>query len=208
MIGILDYGMGNLHSVSSALDRLGVEWILSDDHDSLNRTDGLILPGVGAFYDAMRRLESHGHDEFLKKYAESKPLLGICLGMQLLFESGEEHGGINGLGLLKGKAVHFSGIDELTGERFKVPHMGWNKLTHHEPADPIINHREEDYVYFVHSYVISDIDKNVILASADYHGTVPAIVGKNRLYGMQFHPEKSSETGMAFLKQFCALACV
>ncbi len=208
MIGILDYGMGNLHSVCSALERLGEDWVLTDDHEKLNKTDGLILPGVGAFYDAMMRLKAKGHDNFLKKYAETKPLLGICLGMQLLFEAGEEHGQIEGLGLLKGKSVRFSGVDRLTGESYKVPHMGWNKLVHHKPDDPIINHRDEDYVYFVHAYVITEYEDSVLLASADYHGKVPAIAGADRVYGMQFHPEKSSKAGMAFLKNFCELAAM
>lgn len=205
MIGILDYGMGNLYSVSQALERLGESWIISADHEELDQTDGLILPGVGAFSDAMRRLKASGDDVFLKQYTKKRPLLGICLGMQLLFDESTEHGECAGLGLLKGRAVLLSGIDRTTGLSYKVPHIGWNRLKFHQLSHRFLENLEEDYVYFVHSYYMEGMDDEVTIATADYHEAVPAIVGKENLYGMQFHPEKSAELGMALLKQFCLI---
>ncbi|UUZ91122.1 imidazole glycerol phosphate synthase subunit HisH [Paenibacillus sp. P25] len=145
MIAIIDYGMGNLHSVSSAVERLGYAYRITSDEKELFEADGAILPGVGAFGDAMEHLREAKLDDAVKRYAESgKPLLGICLGMQLLFSSDEEHGHHEGLGLLPGRVVRFTGD-------YKVPHMGWNKLSFRQPS-PLFRDLEEGHVYFVHSY--------------------------------------------------------
>ncbi|MGG3561099.1 imidazole glycerol phosphate synthase subunit HisH [Neobacillus rhizosphaerae] len=197
MIGIVDYGMGNLFSVSKALERLGAEYFISADHSELLTADGLIIPGVGSFRDAMERLQVNT----IKEYAATgKPLLGICLGMQLLFESSEENGLTEGLGLLPGSVHRFPGQSP-GGESYKVPHMGWNKLEFVNNS-PLTKNLEEDYVYFVHSYFVDAKNSDVLIAKADYHEQVSAVVGKDNIMGMQFHPEKSSKLGMALLNNF------
>lgn len=201
MIGIIDYGMGNLFSVSKALERIGIPYVISESPEELNNTKGVILPGVGAYKDAMARLRETNLDQFIHQYVDSgRPLLGICLGMQLLFEESEENGRFEGLGLLKGRIVHIPDRDA-NGERLKVPHMGWNKLHFHQDA-PVLEGIEDGYVYFVHSYYADGVDENALLASADYGVQVPAVVGQKNVSGMQFHPEKSSKTGMQLLTNF------
>lgn len=195
MIGIIDYGMGNLHSVSKALERLGFEYAFLRDPVRLREMDGLILPGVGAFGDAMHNLRSLKMVKGIRDAVENgKPLLGICLGMQLLFESSSEHGFHEGLGFLPGYAKRFEG-------NFKIPHMGWNALKFLQDS-PLFDGVDEGYVYFVHSYYIETSSRNVLLATANYHREVPAIVGRDHIFGMQFHPEKSGEVGMKLLKNF------
>ena len=201
MIGIVDYGMGNLFSVSKALERLGADYFISADQTELLNADALILPGVGSFRDAMERLQVETIREFA---ATGKPLLGICLGMQLLFEESEENGPTKGLGLLPGKVRRFPGTTP-EGETYKVPHMGWNRLEFVKDS-PLLTGLDEDYVYFVHSYFV-DADRNeALLAKADYHEQVSAVVGRDNIYGMQFHPEKSSKLGMALLDNFLKMA--
>lgn len=204
MIGIVDYGMGNLFSVSKALERLGVKYFVSDQVADLEQAEGIILPGVGSFKDAMVLLQNKGLDQFLVSYANNGGyLLGICLGMQLLFEESDENGYSKGLSLLPGKIVRFSGISP-DGEVYKVPHMGWNKLKFNR-EDAILKGCTEDYVYFVHSYYLQSDDTEVNMATTEYYETVPAIVGKGNVIGMQFHPEKSSELGMHLLRNFLQL---
>lgn len=204
MIGIVDYGMGNLFSVSKALERIDVESFISDNPAELVKADGILLPGVGSFRDAMNLLERQKLDVFLKEYTESGGfLLGICLGMQLLFDESEENGPTKGLSLIPGKVVKFSGIDS-NEQAYKVPHMGWNYLNFQHPS-PLITDVKEDYVYFVHSYYIEAEDKTVVTASADYDVAVPAIVSNGNVYGMQFHPEKSGTMGMQLLKNYIEL---
>lgn len=200
MIGIVDYGMGNLFSVSKALERLGADYFISGDKNDLLKADGLLLPGVGAFRDAMERLDADTIKEFA---ASGKPLLGICLGMQLLFEQSEENGLTKGLGLLPGSVQRFPGKTH-EGETYKVPHMGWNRLEFVKPS-PLLKNLEEDYVYFVHSYYVSAVNSDVLLAKAQYHEPVSAVVGRDNIFGMQFHPEKSSKLGMALLNNFLQL---
>ncbi|MCD5325316.1 MULTISPECIES: imidazole glycerol phosphate synthase subunit HisH [Pontibacillus] len=205
MIGIIDYGMGNLFSVSKALERLDVPYVLTDDPEQLAQCEGLILPGVGAFPDAMKSLEETGMKEFiLSKVGNGKPLLGICLGMQLLFDESEEGGFTEGLGLLPGSIVRFTGKDA-DGNRFKVPHMGWNHLDQHQPKSPLLDSIEDGYVYFVHSYYAQAKQQEDIIASARYETEVPAVVGRANVFGAQFHPEKSGKTGMTILRNFCNL---
>ncbi|GIN11984.1 imidazole glycerol phosphate synthase subunit HisH [Shouchella clausii] len=200
MIGIIDYGMGNLHSVSKALERLGIPYFISSNGEELAKAKALILPGVGAFPDAMDILTQTNVQPFLDNWvAENKPLLGICLGMQLLFESSTEHQTTAGLGYLPGHVERFSGTTA-EGHAYKVPHMGWNKLDFYRTT-PLTEGVPDGYVYFVHSYVVRT-EKDIVVASSDYYQRVPAIVQKGQVYGMQFHPEKSSTVGMALLKRF------
>jgi len=205
MIGIIDYGMGNLFSVSKALERLNVPYFISENKEELLSADALLLPGVGAFRDAIQRLNETGLSDMIRAYVTSgKPLLGICLGMQLLFEESEEGGLTTGLGILPGKVVRFTGHTK-GGLSYKVPHMGWNKLTYLHPS-PILKDIGEDYVYFVHSYHVDTDDQDVVIAEAEYDVKVPAVVGRENVYGMQFHPEKSSKLGMELLRNFTELA--
>jgi glutamine amidotransferase len=204
MIGIIDYGMGNLYSVSKALERMDVKYVISNDRDVLFETEGLILPGVGSFRDAMFILQETGLNSFIKEeVARGKKLLGICLGMQLLFEESEENGVTEGLSLLQGKVERFPGVTA-EGESYKVPHMGWNKLEFHQ-ASPLIDGVPEDFVYFVHSYYVKDFAEAELLASSTYDVQVPAVVGHGNVFGTQFHPEKSSNVGLAILKNFVNL---
>jgi glutamine amidotransferase len=200
MIGIVDYGMGNLFSVSKALERLGADYFISGEKSELLKADGLILPGVGSFRDAMELLPADAIKEFA---ATGKPLLGICLGMQLLFEESEENGPAKGLGLLPGKVQRFSGQTP-SGESYKVPHMGWNRLQFVQ-SSPILKNLQEDYVYFVHSYFVNTEKSDVLIAKANYHEDVAAVVGRGQIFGMQFHPEKSGRLGMALLNNFLQL---
>lgn len=189
--------MGNLHSVGKAVERLGHQVIVTASQAEIEAADGVILPGVGAFGDAMKQLSQTGLDKVLKDVAKrGQPLLGICLGMQLLFDEGVEHGNHQGLGILPGKVVRFA-----EGE-LKIPHMGWNKLQFKAQNDPLLEGLEEGYVYFVHSYHALPTERADLLAVTDYGHEVTAIVGRGNVYGMQFHPEKSSELGMALLESF------
>ncbi|CAM3581994.1 MULTISPECIES: imidazole glycerol phosphate synthase subunit HisH [Paenibacillus] len=199
-IAIVDYGMGNLHSVSKAVERLGFEPLVTGDREELLSADGVILPGVGAFGDAMEQLRQTRLDAVMKEAAAvGKPLLGICLGMQLLFSRSEEHGNHEGLDMLPGSVVRFAGGD------YKVPHMGWNALQFQKPEHPLLAGLEEGHVYFVHSYHVLPEAQEDLLAVTDYGQPVTAIVGRGSVYGMQFHPEKSGELGMSLLRNFLAL---
>lgn len=195
MIAIIDYGMGNLHSVSKAVERLGVEAKVTSDEREIMSSEGAILPGVGAFGDAMDNLRQTGlHDAVLHYAASGKPLLGICLGMQLLFTESEEHGSHKGLNLLPGSVVRFRGD-------YKVPHMGWNRLEFRQ-ASPLFAEAEQGHVYFVHSYHVKPERASDLLAATDYHQQVTAIVGRDNVFGMQFHPEKSGALGIKLLGNF------
>ncbi|TVY10312.1 imidazole glycerol phosphate synthase subunit HisH [Paenibacillus cremeus] len=199
MIAIIDYGMGNLHSVSSAVERLGYEARITSDVRELLDAEGAILPGVGAFGDAMEQLRATKLDEAVLHYVRSgKPLLGICLGMQLLFSRSEEYGTHEGLGLLPGEVIRFRGD-------YKVPHMGWNKLAFLQPISPLFRDLEEGHVYFVHSFHVKPEWQEDLLATTDYFQQVTAIVGRDNVYGMQFHPEKSGSVGMQLLGNFLSL---
>ncbi|MCI1882653.1 MAG: imidazole glycerol phosphate synthase subunit HisH [Sporolactobacillus sp.] len=201
MIGIVDYGMGNLYSLSRALIRLGQPYFISDRPDDLQQSAGLILPGVGAFGDAMMLLNEKKLTAFLRDYAAGQPLLGICLGMQLLFGESEEGRLTDGLNLLPGRVVRFPGRDP-DGDRYKVPHMGWNTLNFRQPDSPLIRGLKEDYAYFVHSYYARMEDPSVLIATTNYHVRIPAIVGRGHVFGTQFHPEKSGPFGQALLKNY------
>ena len=198
MIGIIDYGMGNLHSVKNACDFLGLESFISDDEKNLAKADGLILPGVGAFPDAMKCLSEKKLDIFIKnEVTKSKPLLGICLGMQLLFDIGYEFSDTKGLGLIHGEVVKIKPSDGL-----KVPHMGWNELTILKKTQLTERLKNGDQVYFVHSYKAIVQNRENLLATTDYGGEITAIVGSGNTYGCQFHPEKSESVGLGILKRY------
>ncbi|GEN88283.1 imidazole glycerol phosphate synthase subunit HisH [Oceanobacillus sp. FSL W8-0428] len=197
MIAIIDYGAGNIKSLQFALDKLGKTSKLTMDPEEINQADSIILPGVGAFKDAMEALQRYQLDTILKdEAANGKPILGICLGMQLFYEYSEENGGCHGLGLLSGSAKRIS-------DKVKVPHMGWNILQQADQARALLNNLgDEPYVYFVHSYAVDGLEENTLVASADYGGRVPAIVQNKNITGMQFHPEKSGDVGIALLKNY------
>lgn len=196
MIGIIDYGASNIKSLQFAFDKLDLKTCVTSDEQTINACDALILPGVGAFNDAMKALDAHGLANLLKQEAAAgKPILGICLGMQLLYDQSFEDGTWNGLGLLSGQI-------ERIASTVKVPHMGWNTLTHHLDSPIIKSINEQSYVYFVHSYYVTQLKQTSLVSSCLYGDTVPAIVQQDNVIGMQFHPEKSGQTGLQLLKNF------
>lgn len=199
MIAIIDYGCGNLFSLSSSLKSLGIECKITGDKAEIAAADKIILPGVGAFGDAAKKLRDCGMDKLLCSLAaEGKPILGICLGMQLLFEKSFEYGAHAGLGLIKG---YVGPLEGHIPNNLKIPHMGWNKLNLVKD-DPIFKYiTPGDYMYFVHSFYARDCMEST-LALAEYGAAVPAVVHSGSVYGMQFHPEKSGSKGLALLKAF------
>ncbi len=202
MIAIIDYGVGNLFSLKSSLKQLGLEAVVTADADTIRKADRLILPGVGAFADAMAKLEATGLVPVIKEEAERKPLLGICLGMQLLFEKSYEYGEHEGLGFVKGEVCPLE--PDLADKSLKVPQIGWNAL-HIVKDDPLFKYiREGEYVYYVHSYYGKNCAEST-LAVSDYSIPVTGAVRAGRVYGTQFHPEKSGDTGLRILKAFAEL---
>lgn len=201
MIGIIDYDAGNLRSVSKALEALGETPVITRDRKLLLKADKVILPGVGSFGDAMGKLNQYGLTEVIQEIAASgKPFLGICLGLQLLFESSEESSGVKGLGLLKGQILR---IPEAPG--LKIPHMGWNSLNIAEGARLFNGIENGAYVYFVHSYYCKAEDESIVAASAEYSAHIHASVEQDNIFACQFHPEKSSSVGLQILKNFIEL---
>ena len=199
MVGIIDYGVGNLFSLRSSFAAIGAEAFVSSDAAQLAKADRLILPGVGAFGDAAQKLRDSGLDTFVKEQAASgKPLMGICLGMQLLFEKSYEYGEHEGLGLIRGQVVGMNG--RLPAE-LKIPHMGWNVLRLTKPARLL---EEGSYVYFVHSFYAENCEDS-IAAVTDYGIPITAAVEKDHIFGCQFHPEKSGNVGLMILKKFCEI---
>lgn len=199
MIAIIDYGAGNIFSVKNALDYLGFESRLVSDKESIIAADSVILPGVGAFPAAMKKLEGTGLIDTIKSEAQKKPFLGICLGMQLIFDKGYEFEECDGLGLINGSVRKMEETDLI------IPHMGWNKLEKLNDCPLMKGVGDNEYVYFVHSYKAHCEDKN-ISAYCEYGGRVPALVYDGKyVFGAQFHPEKSGETGLKILKNFGGL---
>ena len=213
MITIIDYGIGNLRSIEKAFERVGAEVLRTDDPEALARAERLVLPGVGAFgacINEVRRrgLEAPIHDAV----AQGVPFLGVCVGMQLLFDESEEMGRHTGLGVLPGRVVRFAGhtvpdggSPDAEAEALKVPHMGWNTLMPQRPSPLLAGLPETAYFYFVHSYYCAPARPADVLAATDYGKTFAAIVGHGNVFGVQFHPEKSQQNGLRILKNFAAL---
>ncbi|MBQ9136744.1 MAG: imidazole glycerol phosphate synthase subunit HisH [Lachnospiraceae bacterium] len=201
MIAIIDYDAGNIKSVEKALLSLSQEVIVTRDAETILHADKVILPGVGSFGDAMGKLHQYGLVDVIKQVVANKtPFLGICLGLQLLFESSEESPGVEGLGILKGKIVR---IPE--GEGIKVPHIGWNSLQYPNKGKLYAGLQENAYVYFVHSYYLKAEEPEIVVAATEYGTYIHASVEKDNVFACQFHPEKSSDTGLAILQNFVNL---
>lgn len=205
MIAIIDYGVGNIFSLYSSFKFIGADAVLTSDRDTIINSDKIILPGVGAFADAARKLKETGLGELVcSEAAKGKPLLGICLGMQMLFEKSYEYGEHEGLGLIKGS---IKPIEPVIPKRYKIPHIGWNALhfPKDKPVSPLFrNIRENDFVYFVHSYYGADCEASTI-ATTEYGAELTAAVADKNVYGVQFHPEKSGDVGLNILRAFCEL---
>ena len=202
MVGIIDYGVGNLFSLRSSFKAIGEEAFVSGDPAVLAKADRLVLPGVGAFEDAAKKLRASGLDSFVRQQAAAgKPLLGICLGMQMLFEKSYEYGEHEGLGLLKGSVVPMEG--KLPRD-LKIPHMGWNALEVRQGR--LLKEMDGQYVYFVHSFFAEDCEDS-LSAVTEYGIPITAAVEKGNIFGCQFHPEKSGNVGLAILRAFCEV-CV
>ena len=200
MIAVIDYGVGNMFSLCSSLKYIGADVTVTSDAWQIRKADRIILPGVGAFADAIDKLRSKGLDKVIKEDAAAgKDMMGICLGMQLLFEKSFEYGEHEGLGLLKGSVVPMEGN---LPEGLKIPHIGWNQLEFTKEHRLLSKINEGDCVYFVHSYYAQDCDDSLI-AAMDYGRKITAAVARDNVMGCQFHPEKSGKTGLAILRAFC-----
>ena len=201
MIAIIDYDAGNIKSVEKALQKLGQEVVVTRDAQELLRADKVILPGVGAFGDAMANLRKYGLDEVICQVVEKRtPFLGICLGLQLLFEKSDESPEVNGLGILRGEICR---IPEKAG--LKIPHMGWNSLHLQNEGRLFAGLPEHAYVYFVHSYYLKAEDETIVKATTEYSTLIHASVEQDNVFACQFHPEKSSDVGLQILKNFVEL---
>ena len=202
MVAIIDYGVGNLFSLRSSLREIGAEAVVTSDEKVIAEADRIILPGVGAFEDAARKLRESGMADVVKREAAAgKPMMGICLGMQLMFDVGYEYGVHEGLGLIRGSVRP---IADVIPENYKIPHIGWNLLKFKRESPLFKYIKEDDYVYFVHSYYAAECDESVI-AVTEYGAELTAAVANGNVYGCQFHPEKSGEVGMKILKAFMEL---
>ena len=202
MIRIIDYGVGNLFSLKSSLRAIGIDADYTGNPAEIRKADKLILPGVGAFRDAREALRSTGLDRVVREEAgKGKPLMGICLGMQMLFDRSYEYGEYEGLGLIPGEIVP---MDGRIPQDLPIPHIGWNELMLKQPSPLMKNTANGDYVYFVHSYY-AETPAEYVIATTDYGVEMTAAVQKDNVYGCQFHPEKSSEVGLSILKAFCEL---
>lgn len=202
MIAIIDYDAGNIKSVEKAFQFLSEEAVLTRNRDEILKADAVVLPGVGAFGDAMEKLHRYGLVEVLKEIAEKQiPLLGICLGLQLMFEKSDESPGVEGLGILKGEILHIPVSADV-----KIPHIGWNSLKFPTKGRLFQNIPEESYVYFVHSYYLKAENEEIVTAVTEYGTTIHAAVEQGNVFACQFHPEKSSETGLQILRNFISVA--
>ncbi len=206
MIAIIDYGVGNIFSLRSSLKYIGADAVLTSDKKTIESADKILLPGVGAFGDAAEKLKSSGMWDIVKKEVseKNKPLLGICLGMQLLLEKSCEYGEHEGLGFIKGSVVS---MEPVIPKSYKIPHIGWNSLQFPKNKEKSKLYKyinENDFVYFVHSYFAKDCDE-AVSATTDYGASLTASVEFENIFGTQFHPEKSGETGMKILKGFCEI---
>lgn len=203
MIAIVDYGMGNLRSVSKAFDLQGFPVAVTRDPGVISEANGLVLPGVGAFGDCVRNLDDYGLSAPIKEFIDSgRPFLGICLGLHVLFEESEESPGAKGFGVFKGRVVRFPNFKE---EGLKVPHMGWNEILIQKEAPLLESIPDKSWFYFVHSYYPAPEDESIIAVKADYGFEFTAAVSKGNIFASQFHPEKSSDLGLKILRNFADL---
>lgn len=201
MVAIIDYDAGNIKSVEKALQKLGQDVVITRDAEVILSADHVILPGVGAFGDAMNNLKKYHMDEVIYQVVEKgTPFLGICLGLQLLFERSDETPGVDGLGILKGEILRIPDCENL-----KIPHMGWNSLNFHNNGRLFQGLPEESYVYFVHSYYLKAVDESIVKATTEYSTHIHASVEQGNVFACQFHPEKSSDVGLQILKNFVEL---
>lgn len=208
MTTIIDYGIGNLRSIEKAFEAVGTDVVRTDDADTIVQSDRVVLPGVGAFGACMTEVAARELTPVVREVvAQGTPFLGVCVGMQMLFSEGHERGTYEGLDILPGTVVHFNDADNASPEMptRKVPHMGWNTLDVHRDSPLLADILPGDYVYFVHSYHAQAEEYGDILASATYDHTFPAIVQRDNVFGVQFHPEKSHAVGLQLLKNFAAL---
>lgn len=226
MVTIIDYGIGNLRSIEKAFQSMGVNVLRTDRREDIERAERLVLPGVGAFGSCIDEIRRRGLVEpILNSISDNKPFLGVCIGMQLLFEGSEELGPHKGLGILPGRVVRFSGefveengesgttcetessatVAPVTQKVLKIPHMGWNTVTPRRPSPLLDGIAQDSFFYFVHSFHAAPDDEGDILATTEYGITFPAIVQRNNVYGVQFHPEKSQRNGMRILNNFSRL---
>ena len=203
MIAVIDYGAGNLRNVCKALEFIGADILLTDQPAEIERADKVVLPGVGAFADCMQGLQKRDLLEPLMDFAHSgRPFLGICVGMQLLFDVGEEMGEWPGLGLIPGRVVRFK-FDSAEAKILKVPHIGWNQVEPHNADHPILRNVTPDgYAYFVHSFHAKTAEPNYTVTTTNYGYDFPSVVAKDSVWGIQFHPEKSQDVGLQMLKNF------
>jgi glutamine amidotransferase len=201
MIAIIDYDAGNIKSVEKAVEFLGKEAIVTRDREIILSAEKVILPGVGSFGDAMEKLNKYNLIDVIKTVVEKQiPFLGICLGLQLLFDSSEESQGVEGLGILKGKILKIPKVDGL-----KIPHMGWNVLDFPKESKLFDDKKEKEYVYFVHSYYLQAEDKKIVSATTEYGTHIHAAIEKGNIFACQFHPEKSHDMGLKILENFVNL---
>lgn len=197
MIAIVDYGVGNLHSVLKAMEKTGAQVCVTSDKDVIKKADKLILPGVGSFGHCMKNLRACGLENVVKEFADSgRPFLGICVGLQILFEASEESPGVSGLGFLKGKIVR------LPEAGLKIPQIGWNNLAYKKESPLFKGLTKSEYVYFVHSYYAQPEDAGIITATVDYGAGITASVASGNIQATQFHPEKSGDVGLQILANF------
>ncbi len=202
MIAVVDYGMGNLRSVSKALEHVGADVVVTSDKKKIKGADAIVLPGVGAFKDAVRNLKERGLWEVLiDEVAKGKPFLGICLGLQLVFEKSYEFGEEEGFGFIKGKVVKF----KLPSE-YKIPHMGWNQVIKRKNSALLEGIKEGEFFYFVHSYYVCPEEEDVKLTETEYGIVFTSAIEKDNIFATQFHPEKSQKAGLKLLENFCKFA--
>lgn len=202
MIAIIDYGMGNLRSVQKGFERVGCAAEVTRDAAAIERAAGVVLPGVGAFGACMDNLRAYGLVDVVRRVVErGTPFLGICLGLQLLFEESEEFGPVPGLGILRGRVVRFRDRDD---PEFRIPHMGWNQIRARQPAPALRGIADGAFVYFVHSYYVEPADPAIIATTTDYDGEFVSAIARDNLFACQFHPEKSQRVGLEILRNFGA----
>ncbi len=209
MIVVVDYGMGNLRSVEKGFERFGFDVRVTNNPEEVRNADKLVLPGVGAFQDAMNGLRQRGLIEPIVDWIQTgRPFLGICLGLQLLFTKGYEDGEHAGLGVIPGKVIRFHFSEDGTQEKLKVPHMGWNQIHSRKKDNPLLRNVPQDaYMYFVHSYYVCPEDEDVIATETEYGIPFTSMVWRKNVFATQFHPEKSQQYGLAILKNFGDLRC-